>query len=1472
MHFLSDDGSLSISADSCWEKLLSHSRQTKSSSAGGGGGAGVDTVWSCVPTLTKWLQRGEVVSEDDARNEVERCFSELSQRSLVAPLERMFQAAERVQQGATDASSSLRHQMLSSIFSSPETLATIALVDASAVVANGGRSLSHVGGVSFLPAHILHTMVDAYTAPGGSSTHYRQSGGGGHSAFADDDGDVRSPLASFQAASSPRRTLRTPPPSASSPRSGGASQHHMIEGRRSAPAPRPIPSDRVIGFEVTSLSQRVVNTLASLVSHWVLVGSIEECIASLRSLSRSVAALRAADAPVAAHSETTVSIVVVGGDGSDAIDEGNRSALRTLSLPISSAHPTIVSVASLGSSTASRAPPSPSLRRSQSSLHYALSSGNIGDGGQESLLAALRTAAWHTKPLCLDPPKRRELLDRASLPTPTPLTLQLVHSLLLFNGSTAASSSLASDVVIESAAVVTSEIHRYILCSGLELLSRNALLSGRYNTVHEVEVLVRKAAHSAFQDLCGPLCPRQSVVDALDDALGQVSKATFFDLETETYHIASHSAAAAVRGMANQLSDDDVLKLISPLDWTSNFESCLTNYLDKPLMPTSPSPAVASLRSSSGGAAGGVEENILMRSWSMGAKRSAMMDVLCKWYLPNAKHLFAADAERAQLRYRHVDGALRAAHQKQSDLESRLAAETERVKATTAQLGRVHAAADTLQEIQNTLQRTLVELQATTNAQLRLLKAQDVEDKFLEQNKTSKRLDRDEEFNNNRSGSASSDDSTSSSGSGDDGIKSRQQPTPTERLHKTIQTLLSGIGGCLRLLGAPTHGLLIDAARGITIQRPVLQAITSGPQSARSTPNVSMVYNMNSSIVGGVNKSNGVVRSPERRRGAGGATTGGAGFRGDIQAARQKTKDERHDVALNSSKQPTAFQAPPQQAYLGVVLPPSPISPSLVPLPAPTRGGGGAFADDGLDRQEERVHASMTAVMELQQRAVVLKEQLSAAQAQNRVLDGKLRDALMESSSLRDDLHDVEASYEAVKKELQLSNTHLTSERSSHETTSSTLQDRNQEVRHMQGLLDAEAIRVQHLDSEIASLRAQLADGSVTEERTRITLTETERRYEVLRVECNMHASTAQQLQHQIAQLEKTLLHERTEKRETIHRYEQRVQELLAKLDETVTRYEKILTSTATEAATRIDDLTRELSATQEAHRSVDQARLSTGTELESYRRELGELSARHDETTEERDDLRRRLAQLEDNYRALDIRCRVLAEENVNKDAKLASMREELHQSKQARAALIHSMDSLNMFIEEQRVLGGDDYRERPVSRGIRDENVEGTHSLLDMNYTSTTTTQQGYTNHLLPRQQAHLPEAMSIIRNVAAESIARDDTSPTSYGGGALGPSTTPVSYYVPLRELPHNLSTASGRAPISLSQLMHECPSDSDGAGGGATASSLRRASPPPTAFTPLYIPPAPHSRSSGARPLGPHLQALAAIDTLLDTKSR
>lgn len=1394
MQLLLDDGSLATTnVDSCWEHLVAHAQPSSNSRTfstsredrGGHASLRTATLWHCAPPPSLWLERGEAPSEEGCRSHIESYFEELSNHSLVSPLERMLQCAEKSDAQLDTSAAQLpaanirrlqRPQLLSAVFSSPETVATIALVDASLVCSGRGS------GVSLLPAHVLHTFLDSH------AVNNRVGG-----ALFEGGSDAQSPLASFHAAASPRRSLKTPASPASAIRRG---------------PPGPIPVDRVLGFEVTCLGQRVIGILAPLVSHWVLVGTPADCMNALRTLSRGVAALRAADSPIAALSETLLSIVALG-----EFDE--TAHMAHLCAVISSLPPTMVTLPSSTSSSGGAGSTASPVRRKESLSHLLHQHSSHGHH-HESLLGTLRTLAWLTKPLCLH-------ANPTNGAVAVPMTLRLVHAIFaLAGGRAGVSTSLAVDIIMESAATVTAEFHRFVLANGIAVLSRNAMLASRYSSIEELETLIRRSTRCAFQDLCGPLNPRLSVLDSLDDNLASLSKATLNDLQVESYHIAQHEAAAAVRGMANQLTDADVTKMISPLQWTTSFEESMQRYFSRPLMPSG----------GSNEAGEDPEENIILRSWAVQAKRSAMVDIVTKWYLPNSKLLFSGFAERSELRQQQVDAALRAAHQKQSDLENRLAIENERLKVTAAQLGRVHAAADNLQETHNKLQRSLVEMQSSASAKLRVLRALQVEANFLEQNR--------------------SDDSPPSRGS--PSSAEHESAAATQQLHSTVQALLSGIENCLKLLGPPTHGLLIEPGKGITagaFHRPAAgerHATITNHSSAKNTPNVSAVgaSAVNTSL--GINRS-GVVRSPERRR--------GDALLGDIQSARLTSANLQEDAAGRHAV---------SQFPVATVQPPSPISPMPVPLPRGPHADPRDVVD--LDRQEERVHASMAAVVELQQRAATLREQLSAAQMQNRHLDGKLRDALMDTAALRDDLHDSNVSYQEAKRELQLALTDLTTERNAHETTSATLGERTEEIRHLRGLLDAETIRTQQLEGQIESIQLQLTDKTVCENRFRTELAESERRVEILTVQSSMHASTSQQTTHQLSQIEKTLLHERTEKREAIHRYEQRVQELLAKLDETVSRYEKVVAATATEAASRIDELTRELSDAQNAARSSEQARSSTGEELESYRREFADLSSQNDQLTKERDDLRRSFQQLEDRYRALDVHYRTAVEENNNKEETLATLRQELHQSKQARAMLVHSMDSLNMFIEEQRALSGDDGRLLyPISQRIADGNVEGDHSLLEHNSRSAAHTYVDVRESASMHRPHHpqVPEAMSVIRSLAAESIAREDTPFDGHRSGNPRPSSSPTHYYAPLRELPHNISTASStRNPISLSQLMHECPSDSEHHGPAVRRSPTSAAAP---SFAPVYVPPAPRNRTAGARPLGPHLQALSAIDSLL-----
>ena len=221
---------------------------------------------------------------------------------------------------------------------------------------------------------------------------------------------------------------------------------------------------------------------------------------------------------------------------------------------------------------------------------------------------------------------------------------------------------------------------------------------------------------------------------------------------------------------------------------------------------------------------------------------------------------------------------------------------------------------------------------------------------------------------------------------------------------------------------------------------------------------------------------------------------------------------------------------------------------------------------------------------------------------------------------------------------------------------------------------------------------------------------------------------------------------------------------------------------------------------------------------------------------TAQMNELRRQLEELREVKRSQEIALKIQSEELRVKDMKLREMVEDLKQSREARRMLCHSMESLEMFIQEQKNLG-----EGPPMGSMHEFNASAMQEV-------------SYMQALPPRAAAVAP-GLSSIRAAVSESISRDDTtSPVEVSYAPL-PSTS----YAPLPSTDaNNISTV----PISLSQLMHD---DSHRSSQQYTTSTRGEQA---STIVPLVVPSAPRSNIGGPRPLGPHLKALAAIDTLLD----
>lgn len=1295
--------------------------------------------WNAMPPLQVYNGGDEPT---DCRRFVQNFFAEVADRSPVAPIERMLRGAQvepAVQQqqqqqqrpgvrGYVDA-----NPFLGTLLTSSETLATLAIVDASCCNnGNKGSSASSsqaASGVSVCPAHVLHTYMDTYVAD------IPQVFAG-------------SPLAAHNAATSPRRRgVQTPSQSLGASGPG---------------------TDVVLAFQISSLSQKVVTVMAPVVGHWVIVGTFEQCKQALVTLSRSISALRTADCPVCCPAATCVSLLVTEGVAA----RGDDSSLAALSSAISASSPVVLYLA---------APAAPADTPGRLSRPASRAAGAESSESNRALLEAIRGVAHRTKALRLQWRAAVEGADSSACATP--FLAVAAYLQLACAASTGHSTKVAFEVLSQMSLQTSKAFYEHVLAESLQLLASSASLSEPFSSLRQVDHILRKATRVFFRDLCGGYAPAlASLIEQLDTEMSRHSHVVMNDLRVEAFHMAQSLAAAAVRPLSQRLVEVEVRSskpsdALTPLEWSHRFAETVALYLRAPLLRTDPLSAAPPQGVAED------DENLVTRTWASSAKRSAMMDIVVQWFLPNSEVLLQSSSEHERLRDHNKNEMVRDAQLQLAELESRLHAQSREREKLSQQMEVMHKAADDLQDAQNKVQALLLSSYTAAAQTLKGIRQERAKAKFIEQNSD---------------GVHGSDDAVAVDA--EDQEREHRYLLDTQGLESAVVRMLSDTLQTLQLLGHPTHGLLvIDGVHTL-----------HGANHAMATPNTSII---DASRGRGGNRSLDVSRQSNRAVGgtSGAVKSPGRGL--DVQAARRAAEKERAaEIAATS-------------------LPPSPISPTIAPPSnsAFTRGWelvaqGAAPSADELSQQEAKVHASMAAVAELQQRAAGLRDQLASLQRHTHDVESRLRDAVLQLSSAKEDTarlaercSDIEERYAGVANELQ-------SERASHHQTRCELQQAQDDLRHTTGLLDASRIACAELDKTVQLLQSAEAtsrhDFTVRVETLSSSLRETTRKLELTSVESAMHESNAKQFSNQVQQLETVLQQERHDKRESHARYEQRLQELLNKLDETVRHYSDELQRSSADLKHQIGELRSSNDSLMSERGSLRQEVEHLSRTLDEYKRKTEELTSRHESQSAENSRCATALESCKEQLRVMEIKYSVAQEEARSSEYQMSQLREELRQSREARRALCHSMDALEMFIQEQRTLsdGG---------------------AVADALSTSTV--------HMLEHNIAPppLPSAMSVIRAVAAESISRDEQLGT--------PAFHPLE-----RSAAHNVSTASSHAPpISLHDLL---------GAQSAHAEVEPMKMPLQSSFVPVYVPPA-RQHGSGPRPLGPHLKALSAIDAML-----
>lgn len=514
---------------------------------------------------------------------------------------------------------------------------------------------------------------------------------------------------------------------------------------------------------------------------------------------------------------------------------------------------------------------------------------------------------------------------------------------------------------------------------------------------------------------------------------------------------------------------------------------------------------------------------------------------------------------------------------------------------------------------------------------------------------------------------------------------------------------------------------------------------------------------------------------------------------------------------------------------------------------------------------ESRVLRSMEAVSSMQNKIHALREQLARQQQLSGEAQQRLEQEKQRHEATMRDLDQQTCLTEECHEMLKTLRQQLETALSSQQQTQETLQHTEGTLARTEELLHSSEQRVSDLlatleetTTHFAAERGQLTS---TQQQLGVECRETKDLLERARLELAMHRSEASQARSECQRLEAALSHERSERREERQRTEQRFAELqsqLQSLDADSERERRHLEQAIAQASARGDSL-QDRAARLEADLARSNERV---TDLQQT---LAQLEARVKDSSTDNTALK---AALDDKTRReddLSAKLRVALQDCRDRDHTIAILSDENRSLRESRRLLFHSMETLDTFIHEQEQLSSTHNNAHNDGEGAAGASSPMMMMMVNHDLMNGGGAAQPYPyptlQHDYSMTQFGTAPSPAMLRNAnsaglgkirsIAESLAREGNSTTRRDEEQV--TVQPPTQYQP------NVSSAT--APLTMDDLLQRSNAVHQSHNSSAAVPSR-------STTTRVVVPlPLPLNYGDGPRPLGPHLKALAAIDSLL-----